>query len=71
MLLIVVSKQLTRQTVEKTKKHRRDKKTKITAAFITDIAAVVKSDRRQTIRHITLALGGLLKTSFTQYFSKN
>jgi hypothetical protein len=51
----------------KDQKYRRDQKTKITAAFIAHIASAGMLDRRRTIRHISLVLGALLRTSFTQY----
>jgi hypothetical protein len=53
-------------TVKKIKKHRRGKKTKITAARIAYTAAAIKSDRRQSIRHIPLVHEVILKTSITQ-----
>jgi hypothetical protein len=47
--------------VEKTKKHHLGQNAKITAALIADIAAAVKLDRCQFIRHIALVLGVLLQ----------
>jgi hypothetical protein len=55
-------------TVKKIKKRRHGKKTKITAVVIKNTAAAIKSDCRQTIRHIPLIHEVILKGTVSRDF---